>query len=91
MSEELFYHPKAEKILDDFINEEISEHQAYWELSDLGWADEAIDQKLIGEITGNKPDGAVSVPTPNSLIILMLALWFVLRPSLNIKTVQEAL
>jgi hypothetical protein len=46
VSEELFYHPKAEKILDDFINEEISEHQAYWELSDLGWADEAIDQKL---------------------------------------------
>ena len=53
--------------------------------------EQAIDQKLIGEITGNKPDGAVSVPTPNSLIILMLALWFVLRPSLNIKTVQEAL
>jgi hypothetical protein len=46
MSGELFYHPKAERILDDFTNDEIGEHDAYWGLSDLGWADEAIDQKL---------------------------------------------
>jgi|TARA_R110002020_G_scaffold44418_4_gene128124 hypothetical protein len=46
MSDELFFHPKAEKIIDDFTNQEIDEHQAYWELSDLGWSDIAIDRML---------------------------------------------
>ena len=60
MEKELFYHPKAERILDDFTRDEISEHQAYWELSDLGWADEAIDQKLtdilVDQIRPNPED-----------------------------------
>jgi|TARA_R100001530_G_scaffold22238_1_gene18320 hypothetical protein len=55
------FHPKAEQALDDFARGEISEHQAYWNLSDIGWSDEAID-KMLTDIRVEK-----SRPNPEDL------------------------
>lgn len=70
----------SQNVADEYLENVIGGEDAFMLATDnFQTFEQAIDQKLVGEITGEKPTDAVSVPTPQSIGLFALALLFTLR------------
>lgn len=70
----------SQAVQDQYMNDVVGGDDAFMlATSDFQTFEQAINQKLIGEITGTTPDGAVSISEPSTLAMFALSVLFLFR------------
>ena len=71
---------ESQSVQDQYMDDVIGGDDAFMlATSDFQTFEQAINQKLIGEITGTTPEGAVSIPEPSALAMFALSVLFLFR------------